>query len=43
VHGSAEGSTAVHDADLRNAASKLDRRLDYVFYESAEMSAVTPT
>jgi endonuclease/exonuclease/phosphatase family metal-dependent hydrolase len=34
------GFTALQDPDLRKVPSKLDRRLDYVFYQPAQLSAV---
>ncbi|WP_144125810.1 endonuclease/exonuclease/phosphatase family protein [Catellatospora sichuanensis] len=40
ARGAADGFTALQDADLRNVPSKLDRRLDYVFYQPAQLSAV---
>lgn len=39
VHGPGDGFTAHQDPDLRNLPSKLDERIDYVFYQRAHLSA----
>lgn len=39
VHGPGDGFTALQDPDLRNLPSKLDHRLDYVFYQPSRLSA----
>ena len=41
VHGPGDGFTATQDPDLRNLPSKLDRRIDYVFYQRTPLSAVS--
>ncbi|WP_344046226.1 endonuclease/exonuclease/phosphatase family protein [Streptomyces thermoalcalitolerans] len=40
VHGPGGGFTARQDPDLRNLPSKLDHRIDYVFYQPSRLSAV---
>jgi endonuclease/exonuclease/phosphatase family metal-dependent hydrolase len=40
VHGPGDGFTAQQDPDLRNLPSKLDHRIDYVFYQPKRLSAV---
>ncbi|MGW7523296.1 endonuclease/exonuclease/phosphatase family protein [Streptomyces sp. NPDC054783] len=39
VHGPRDGFTAQQDPDLRNVPSKLDHRIDYVFYQPPRLSA----
>ncbi|WP_327735250.1 endonuclease/exonuclease/phosphatase family protein [Streptomyces nojiriensis] len=41
VHGTGSGFTATQDPDLTNVPSKLDRRIDYVFYQPRRLSAVS--
>ncbi|MFJ7589090.1 endonuclease/exonuclease/phosphatase family protein [Streptomyces sp. NPDC097617] len=41
VHPTRDGFTAAQDADLTNAPSKLDHRIDYVFYQPGRLSAAT--
>ncbi|MFE2972350.1 endonuclease/exonuclease/phosphatase family protein [Streptomyces sp. NPDC059340] len=40
VHGPGDGFTAQQDPDLRNLPSKLDHRVDYVFYQPPRLSAL---
>ncbi|MFJ9713352.1 endonuclease/exonuclease/phosphatase family protein [Streptomyces sp. NPDC101234] len=40
VHGPGGGFTAQQEPDLRNLPSKLDHRIDYVFYQPKRLSAV---
>ncbi|WP_225101690.1 endonuclease/exonuclease/phosphatase family protein [Streptomyces sp. CoH27] len=40
VHGPGDGFTALQDPNLRNLPSKLDHRIDYVFYQPPRLSAV---